>query len=127
LVVVDGRRGPEYDGTLERTPIFSADGNRVAYGAKKGNKWLVVVDGQPGPEYDGILVGTPIFSANGKRVAYAAKTGGKWVVVVDGKAGPEYGVLICGPVFRPDGEVEYLASNTEEGRQVLYRVNHSLP
>jgi hypothetical protein len=68
-----------------------------------------------------------MFSADSKRVAYAVRKGDQWLVVVDGQAGPEYGKIMCGPVFRPDGAVEYLAAKTEEGRQVLYRVNHSLP
>jgi len=59
-VTVDGQPGPAYDGILEGSLVFSADGKRVAYAAKKGAKWLVVIDGQPGPEYDDISCG-PVF------------------------------------------------------------------
>jgi hypothetical protein len=93
VVVVDGQRGPEYDGISMRTPVFSPDGKRVAYEARKGAKWLLVVDGQPDPEYDGIFSifrGTPVFSPDGQRVAYAAIKGVKCLVVVDGEPGPEY-------------------------------------
>ena len=112
MVVVDGQLGPEYDGV--GSPVFSADGKRVAYVVQKGAKRLAVVDGQPGPEYDDIKVSlfpvewSPIFSADGKRVAYAAKKGAKWLVVIDGQPGPEYDDISCGPVFRKDSLLEYL-------------------
>ena len=98
--------------------VFSADGKRLAYGVAKGDKWLVVVDGQASPEYDGIPEGSLVFSADGKRLAYMAGKGSKGLVVVDGQAGPEYDGVACGPVFRRDGVLEYLAVD----KDVLYRV-----
>ena len=89
---------------------------------------MVVVDGRVGPEHDGISNSTLIFSANSKQVAYVAVKGSvnarKKLVVVDGELGPEYFDIVCGPVFRPAGEVEYLAIKNVEGLPVLYRVTH---
>ena len=79
-----------YDDIMKGTPVFSPDGKRVAYSARKGGRWFVVVDGQAGPEYDGIMAGTPVFSPDGKRLAYVPEKGGKWLVVVDGQEGPTY-------------------------------------
>jgi hypothetical protein len=44
----------QYDEILTCTPLFSPDGERFAYGARKGGKWRMVVDGLPGPEYEGM-------------------------------------------------------------------------
>ena len=52
LAVVDGQAGPEYDGV--GSLIFSADGKRVGYAAKKEKQVVAVVDGQEGPEHDGV-------------------------------------------------------------------------
>ena len=40
---------PEYDTIMAGTPVFSPDGKRVAYAARKGAKWLVVIDGRSEP------------------------------------------------------------------------------
>ena len=55
FVVVDGQKGRWYDSIARASPIFSPDGNRVAYMARKGNKWRVVVDGEEGRKYDDII------------------------------------------------------------------------
>ena len=87
------------------TPVFSADGKRVAYVARKDEKWLVVLDGRPGPEYDEIMEGLPVFSPDGKRVAYAAMKDEKWLLVLDGRAEPGVRRIMAGtPVFSPDGK-----------------------
>ena len=90
------------DGVLGRTPIISADGQRVAYGALEGDKWVVVVDGKEGKKYDDLGSGTLIFSADGQRVAYGALEGDKAMVVVDDKEGDAYSA-IGELAFSPDG------------------------
>ena len=40
--------------------IFSPVSKRVAYYAKRGEKWFVVVDGVEGKEYDGYVKGSRI-------------------------------------------------------------------
>jgi len=51
---VDGEEGKQYDDFGTGSLIFSPDGERVAYMAGVGNKWLVVVDGEEGKQYEGI-------------------------------------------------------------------------
>jgi len=109
--VVDGQPEADFDQiavgsvTFNRTTaffesiVFSPDSRRVAYLARKSEKWLMVIDGRPGPEYDEIKravfsfdeYGRPdgpsyslAFSSEGKHVAYAARVDNKWSVIVDG-------------------------------------------
>ena len=48
LAVIDGKEEKQYDAV----PIFSPDGNMIAYKVKSGNKWSVIVDGIEGKHYD---------------------------------------------------------------------------
>lgn len=102
VVVIDGQAGPEdYDdvGLI----VFSPDGKRIAYPAKRGSKWVMVVDGQAGPEYDDIRLGYTVFSPDSKRLVYGAMQGDKWFVVLDGEPGPESGYDNVGYfIFSPD-------------------------
>ena len=66
---------------MEGSPVFSPNGLRVAYSAKKGDKWIIVVDGEPGPAYDGIAKGDPVFSPDSNFVKYRALKNGKWLDV----------------------------------------------
>lgn len=56
-----------------RDPEFSPDGRRVAYGARRGERWFVVVDDRvhdaPG------LVGGPFWTEDGSQVGYGALIG----------------------------------------------------
>jgi len=118
-VVVNGEPGPVHEFIDHGNgPIFSPDGQRMAYTARKGDKWLVVLDEQPCPEYDDISSGTLCFSPDGRRVAYCARRGpeetGRHIVVVDGEASTEYDAI--GPLrFSPDGE--NLAYTAKKGRR----------
>jgi len=98
-LIVDGVPGPVFDDV--RTVVFSPDGSRMAYRAKRGEKWCAVLDGKVGPEYD--VVGEAIFSPDSRRVAYAVEEGGKWHAVVDDQVGPAYDE-VSEPVFSPDGK-----------------------
>ncbi len=103
FVVVDGVRGPSYDaiGTLS----FSPDGKRMAYEARRGDKWRAVIDGKEGPEFDAIGSAGVVFSPDGSRYAYMAKRDGKWLTVVDGESvGATYdGTSAGSPTFGPNG------------------------
>lgn len=74
------------DGSL----VFSANGKRVAYVAKRGEKWLVVVDEVAGEEYDSIGRDGVAFSPESDQVACLARRRDRWLVVVDGVEGAEY-------------------------------------
>ncbi|MDI7246652.1 MAG: hypothetical protein QME92_04165 [Bacillota bacterium] len=102
---LDGKCGPEYDqighivkGVYVSTDIvFSPDGERLAYAARKGTKWIVVVDGKEGPAYDEIgagrfssQTGSLAFSSDGMHFAYVAIKGKNNHLVLDGKEGPPY-------------------------------------
>ncbi|HET6462030.1 MAG TPA: hypothetical protein VFG29_14710 [Syntrophales bacterium] len=90
-VVVDGRKGRDYDAILSGTPIFSNDGFSVAYAARKGARWFVVEDGKEGKRYDAILENSVTFSRGDIHLAYAARSGNTSFVVLDGREGVQYG------------------------------------
>jgi hypothetical protein len=98
FVVVDGAAGRTYteiprypltEAGVESQIIFSPDGGRVAYVARRGARFLVVADSREGPEFDNIRVGAPRFSPDGRRLAYVGQRGGK-KFVVDGAEGRPY-------------------------------------
>jgi WD40 repeat protein len=103
-----------YDGekalmTLEHkfpySPVFSADGKRLAYLVKTSGTATVVVDGKPGPSFPEIWGNSLRFSPDGRRLAYVASDGGKSFVVADGVAGEKYEMLDWDSVtFSPDGK-----------------------
>lgn len=65
-------------------PVFSPDGKRVAFAAKKGEKWALHVDGKRGDEFDEVR--DPAFTADGKTVC-VVRNDHRWAVAVDGKPG----------------------------------------
>jgi hypothetical protein len=112
LLVHDGVEGSQYDAigigvpddeieasdrpwALEdEQPIFSPNGKRLAYRARRGNKWLMVVDGDEGTEYHAVGRSSYVFSPDSRHLAYTAKRGDKWVVVVDGRETPGYDAFV---------------------------------
>jgi hypothetical protein len=139
FVVVDGVEGPKYDAVGDA--VYSADGQHLAYLAKKGRTpgvveggtWRVVEDGVEGlegamgPAWN--IAPAPNLSADGRRVAFPAERDGKpladlvegvkWVEVVDGVAGPEYDE-VGDAVFSPDGKrVAYSPKKGEKWLIVL--------
>ena len=66
-----------------RQPVFSPDGQRMAYAAQDvSGLWRVVVDGEPGSPHEEVAALT--FSADGIHFAYAVRDGDEWAFVVDG-------------------------------------------
>jgi len=82
-------------------PIFSTREGRLAYGARKGDRWSVIIDGKGGKEYD--WVNGITFSPDGKHVAYAAGLAQRAFIVEDGKEGPAH-EFVRKPLFSPDGK-----------------------
>jgi len=122
FVMVDGVAGKTYTSILhlplteagvQQQIKFSPDGLRVAYVARRGEKFLVVVDGKEGPEYERIRVGAPSFSPDSRRVAYFAERAGKTLAVIDGiESKPFDRSSSATPIFSPDS------------RRVVYLANH---
>jgi hypothetical protein len=81
--------GKLYDSVGEGGVFFSADGNRSAYMAKRGDKWFLVVDQVESEAYDSVD-GSPVFSPDGQHVAIAALKKPAWYAVVDGKLSPAF-------------------------------------
>jgi formylglycine-generating enzyme required for sulfatase activity/Tol biopolymer transport system component len=119
VVLVDGRAHQEELDNIG--PIsFSPDGQRVAYPAKKGSKWVVVVDGQAGPDYENISLGSSIFSPDSKHFVYGATKGNKWFIVMDSKVMPESEYDAVGHfTFSPDSSRFVYASGKANEQHIV--------
>lgn len=125
VVRVDGKEGPRFEDIREETPLFSANGQAVAYCAQKDGKWRWVIDEVEGPAFQTLTATSFAFSADGKRHAYVATLGfGPLnVLVLDGKivAGGEAGKPIpwdAAPLFSPDGR-RFAYVETVAGKPVM--------
>ncbi len=110
IVVIDGKRGDEYDSVDRHSLRLSADGTnymytaiygctRLSIGYYSGGKTFVIKDGTKSEEYD--YIGNISMSTDGKHYTYQAGRGGKWTadgsyiegkwfVVKDGTKSEEY-------------------------------------
>ena len=84
-VVLDGKKGKEYEGIYRDWLDFSPDSQRLVYVVMEGDKRFVVVDGEEGKRYDDILLLTPVFSQDSKKFGYVAKLDDKWFSVIEGQ------------------------------------------
>lgn len=118
-VVVDAEAsGGLFDEIAKGMPVFSNDGSRVAFAARRGDRAFVVVDGI---EYgagaigeDGWPVGNLVIAPFGQAVLWQVRDGGKTQLVVNGRVADAFdeavglenrrtwGVL--GLVFDPTGQ-----------------------
>lgn len=65
-------------------PVFSPDGSRVVYAARRGeNATMVVADGTEGPTFASIREG-PVFSPDGQHIALVMSDAGSHALVIDG-------------------------------------------
>lgn len=87
-------------------PIFSPDGRKLAFAAKKDKTVSVVMNGKEGKSYGQIQ--SLVFSPDSQKLAYVAREGEKRFVVLDEKEGMPYErIEIDGcsdPVFSPDSQ-----------------------
>jgi hypothetical protein len=106
--------------------IFSPDGGRCVYPAKRG-KWFVVADGVEYGPYD-IVTGPAAFSPDGKHAIWEARGKGKFARVIDGVAhGPfEYGRFPASPrgvtFFSPDSRRSAFPARMREGGHTVARM-----
>ncbi|HEX3000661.1 MAG TPA: hypothetical protein VHR86_10570 [Armatimonadota bacterium] len=104
-VWLDGVESPLYDqvrhivkGSFKVKEFkFSPDGRRLAYTARRGEKWRVLVDGKEGPEWDEVTA--PFFSGDSKHLCYRGEAGGKWYVQIDEKRYGPYEARDESPVY----------------------------
>ena len=115
-IVVDGIRGPVYDGGED--PVFSPDGHHYGYLAIRGKKWVAVLDGQESPEYDGMASGSIAFNSDATRSAYVAAVGKQWQVILDGTPGPLLQNIFEGRVRISNDGLHHAWLSRENGRWV---------
>ncbi len=108
MVVGDREEGP-YDGA--GVPVFSPDGQHMAYLSVIGNSWSVVLDGQQQAPYD--LAGTPVFSTDGQHLAYMGGKGDARYVVINEEKGAAHDFIFNsgqgGVYFDSANSFHYLA------------------
>jgi Tol biopolymer transport system component len=100
--IVYGDRKTEIYGRVY-TPVFSSDGQHMAFGARASNgKYMVVFDDKLGPaEFESI--GNVVISPDGKRVAFAGQWNFRWTCVIDsGRA--SMNDIVQTPVWAPDSK-----------------------
>ena len=69
-LVINGEEGPAYGGMGR--PVFSPDGQRLAFSVKEGEQWFLTIDGNEGEPYDYIF---RLLFASGQEVYYVAQRG----------------------------------------------------
>jgi hypothetical protein len=85
FVVLNGKEGPAFDAVV--APMFSPDGSKLVYRARKGDKRFVVIADTVGskyrllPEYE--MVFQTVFTSDGKSVAYGVKDGNQLIWKVE--------------------------------------------
>lgn len=85
LVVVNGQEGPLFDRVV--SPVFTPDGKKLAYRARKDGMRFVVVADTTGktikqyPAYEQVF--QPVFTSDGKSIAYGVKDGNKLIWKVE--------------------------------------------
>ena len=80
VVVVDGKKGPVFDGISSFGVLYSPDSRNIAYVAKKSSLWHVVINDEIGEGYEAIGNRGLKFSPGWDRVAFRAKRRG-WETV----------------------------------------------
>jgi Tol biopolymer transport system component len=106
LLVRDGEETLiPYEAISRDSPVFSPDGKKVIYVAKKGEKAVVVTGGKEDPAFDKIVGGIPLFSPDGDDTAYIATVYGTGdVVVSNGRPGPAFDhIPPASLLFSPSG------------------------
>ena len=111
-VVTDATKGGEYIVYGDRQtevfgrcypPVFSSDGQHMAFGARASNgKYMVVFDDKNGPA-DFESIGPVVISPDGKRVAFAAQKNFRWCATIDSGTASMHD-FVKTPVWSPDSK-----------------------
>ena len=128
--IINDQEGPIFGEVLPDTFVFSNDGKRHAYLARKAGRLVAVVDGVVQAEAGGDLVPwlqPPVFSTDGSSVGYleGSRLRKKMRVVVNGKPGELFDwVGLQGPQFSPDGRrFSYAAHDLSTGDNWFYVID----
>lgn len=114
---INGEKAKNYDEISSW--VFSPDGKRMVYWARRNGKNFIVINGKEDQAYDlpDYLYQAkyePVFSSDGQHLAYVAVKEGKNVVVVDGVESKEYDEILSPVVFDSASKFHYLAINQNE-------------
>ena len=122
VVVADGKEIMGIQAKSDQAPLFSPDGQHLAFVALTAAKQhQVVLDGVPGLTHGQIVEGSLRFSPDGRRLAYVAGPArnqtGPWTVVVDGRSQKQCAQIDTDTLtFSPDGKhLAYLAAGQSPG------------
>jgi hypothetical protein len=119
-----GRKTKAYEEAGQ--PLYSPDGSRFAFVAKRGKDVFMVVSGKEGPAYD--MVVSPQFSTDGRFLIYRARKDGQRFVVVadaDGKTlreHPRYELVFPVVVTGDGASVAYGVKNGEKLEQIVEKL-----
>jgi hypothetical protein len=124
VAILDGVPGPDYDLISDGVPIFSPDGARLAYTARRDNKGYAVLDGRELPTGSNSSGEALRFSPDSKHLAYATFDESGCHVAIDGDIGPAVEMVVQGgPAWAGNDEVVYLALRGDR----LLRVRQPVP
>jgi hypothetical protein len=128
VVTIDMEVIGKYESVLEGTPIISANGRKIAFGALKDDGWYVIANGKEYGPYKRIGKNSLKFSTDGSALAFVAMRDNLYFVVRNGIESEGYfGVLVDSLQFKEvtsdvvygvtNGIEQYIVDGSKEGRR----------
>lgn len=117
VVLDDVPLGP-WDEVSREGVVFSEDGRRAGFSARRGTEWHVLIDGETIARE--VWASAPSFSADGSRQAHVARRDGRMVAVVDGSAFPFDLVVENSFGFSRDGQHWACVAGSLASRQLFF-------
>ncbi len=118
-LVIDGQRAPSFE-LHQIGGLFSADSQRIAYGAFSKDIWTVIADDLQYPAHNALGAGGPAFTSDSAHVAFCFRLHNKWAISVDGEEGPHFDAIGVGPVMSPTGQrIAYTAKTIDSWVAVI--------